>query len=394
MSILLLLLSICILARQSKEPFVFRIMVVGFLARIIIMILDCYGIVGIPGNGDEEQFHLTALENQFSSEPFYITNYTVFLTYFYRFSDNSRLLAQYMNVLMGMMFLVYLDKTLRLINTNIKDRKTILLIATFMPNMIFFAAILLREAWIEMFLMMSIFYYIKWFLSKGKTYHAILSVSFVFFATWMHSGCIMVLIGYILSFFIYNRRTKSIQISNSFIPAFTLSAIAFFILVSNMESFLGKLGGIGDVATEDMMVDLYNVNREAGSRYLDWLDITTPTQAILFAPLKMFYFLFSPIPLDWRSPIDAIAFLLDSCIYIFLFYKIIKNQNDSKERKYLIRFLLVSFFLTTFLFAFGTIASGTAVRHRAKIIAFLFVCYGLTSINSINKLKISPNVTN
>ena len=353
------------------------------------MYLDCYEIVAIPGNGDETQFNEIATSNQKANNPEYVTNYTVFLTLFYKLTDCSRILAQYVNVLMGMLFLVYLNKTLLLIEVDAKIRKVILVIATFMPNLIFFAAILLREAWIEMFLMMSIYYYVKWFLKDRKTYYAVLSILFVFCATWMHSGCIMVGIGYILSFFIYNGRTKSIQLSSSFIPVFVLIAVFVLFLISNADSFLGKFGKLGgDLATEDMMIDLYAIREEAGSTYLDWLDVTSPVQAVLFSPLKLFYFLFSPIPLDWRSPIDAIAFLLDSCIYIFLFYKIYKNNTDKKEHKYLIRFLLVSFFIAAFVFAFGTIASGTAVRHRAKIIALLFVCYGLTKVKRENyKLK-------
>ena len=64
-----------------------------------------------------------------------------------------------------------------------------------------------------------------------------------------------------------------------------------------------------------------------------------------------------------------------------------KNKTEKKEQKYLIRFLLISFFIATFVFAFGTIASGTAVRHRAKLIALLFVCYGLTRVYKAKVIK-------
>jgi len=373
--------------KTVHDPKVFRLLVLAFTTRIIVMLLDYYEIVSIPGSGDVEGFHSVASDNQNSTDITVFTNYTVLLTYIYRLTDCSKLLAQYVNVMMGMIFLYFLNKTLKLVKADRKTHLVILIIAAIMPNLIFFAAILLREAWIEMFLMMSIYYYVRWFLGVGKTTDAVLSILYVFCATWMHSGCVVVVLGYMLGFFVYNRRTKAIQFSNSFVPVMTMVVIMALFLISNADSFLGKFGHLGDSATEDMMVDVYTAKVEAGSTYLDWLTVTTPAQAVLFAPLKMFYFLFSPIPLDWRNLMDAIAFLLDSTVYIFLFYQIIKRKSHSPERRYLIRFLLVSFFLATFVFAFGTIASGTAVRHRAKIVAILFVCYGLTGTNNQNKTK-------
>lgn len=370
----------------SPDAYVFRLFTLGFFIRVIVMFLDYYEIVGIPGNGDETQFHWTALDNQYSREETKITNYTVFLTIFYRLTNCSRLLAQYLNVLMGMFFLVYLNKTLKIVNAENKIRKRLLVIATFMPNLIIFSSILLREAWIEMFVMMSIYHYVNWFIRDGKSYHAFMSLVFVLCASWMHSGCVVIVIGYLLSFVFFERNTKQIKTSNTFIPSlFLLSLFAAF-LYYNASLFSDKFGSISNVAAEDMMVDMYTVTGDSGSTYLSWLNVTTPLQAVFFSPLKMFYFLFSPIPFDWRNLLDVIAFTMDSMIYIFLFYQIYRNWTNSKENRYLICFLLISFFIATFVFAFGTIASGTAVRHRAKIIALLFVCYALSKDNEV-KLK-------
>lgn len=383
----LIFLTFLLFAKIVKDAFVFRLFFIGYIIRVLVMYLDCYEYVGIPGNGDEWQFHITALDNQTASEAFHITNYTVFLTFIYKLTDCSRLIAQYINVMMGMAFLFYLDKTLKLVNAKQGCRKQVLVIATFMPNIIFFAAILLREAWIEMFVMMSVYYFVRWFLKGGKMYELILSFLFVICATWMHAGCITLAAGFVLCLVIYDKRTQKIHLSRSLIPSLVMVSLFFVVLVLNAGMFMDKFGSLGAGASEDMMVDIYTAKVEAGSTYLDWLNVTSPLLAVVFAPLKMFYFLFSPIPFDWRNLVDAIAFALDSTVYIFLFYQIAKRKSDSKEKKYLIRFLLIGFFFATFVFAFGTIASGTAMRHRAKIIAILFVCYGLTRTNNQNKTK-------
>lgn len=374
-------ISLLIIVRILKESSISSVLLLAFGVRIVVMFLDYYEIVQIPGNGDACHFHETAIDNQTTSDHFVDTNYAEFLTYFYKLTDCSRLLAQFLNVLMGMIYLLYLNNSLKIIGLKTIYRRQLIFIASFMPNLIFFSAILLREAWIEMFLMISIYHFIRWFIARGTSLDLVVSVLAVVGASWMHSGSIFVLFGYIAGMAFYNRSNKTIQFSAKVIPVFAIICIFGGLLIMSSGEFLGKFAGLlgSSASLMEVFIDIYTPKVEAGSTYLTWLNVTSPLQAIIFAPLKMFYFLFSPIPLDWRSIMDVIAFLFDSTIYLCLLYGIYLHRKETNsEKKSLVLFLLISFFFATFILAMGTIASGTAVRHRAKIVAILFVCYGLT----------------
>ena len=211
----------------------------------------------------------------------------------------------------------------------------------------------------------------------------ILATSCVFAAAWMHTGCVVLVLGYIVAYLVYNRKVRRVEYKKALIPSVVVLPLMIFVI---MGFDMGKISIYQSSSIDDFMIDVYSAKTEAGSAYLQWLDISSPVQAVVFAPLKMFYFQFSPIPFDWRSLMDVTAFLLDSTVYIFLIYSFYKNKRKiAIGNRHLVAFLLVSFFVTTLVFSFGTIASGTAVRHRAKLCSFLMVCYGLTQCDKNNK---------
>lgn len=97
----------------------------------------------------------------------------------------------------------------------------------------------------------------------------------------------------------------------------------------------------------------------------------------------MFYFLFSPLPTNWRGFGDIIAFIIDSSFYIFLCWNIAKNYRFSNKFGNIKLFLLIGLSISVFVFAFGTYTAGTALRHRAKLLPMLTVLYAVSS-SSLN----------
>jgi len=99
---------------------------------------------------------------------------------------------------------------------------------------------------------------------------------------------------------------------------------------------------------------------------------------MIYAPLKIFYFLFSPMPWDIRGLPDAIAFLFDSLFYIIIVPRMFRgllHLDSNRKDKLVFRTLLLSFILITGVHAMGTIASGTAVRHRYKGLSLLIILW-------------------
>lgn len=379
--LLALIFSGFLLYKSSLEPKTYRVLVWAFLLRVLLMFSDFMQVFAIPGSGaDTESFHEIAVSNQSvnSNNWEILTFYSTFLTILYSLTDCNRLFAQYLNVLMGMTTLVYLNKTLVILSVDIKRRLEILKIAAFMPNLIIFSSILLREAWAEMFVMMSLYFFVHWFVYTGKSSSIIKSLLCVLLASVMHAGCFFLAIGYIVCIITYDRKTVCIRVSKHSITAICVAGVFVLFVFANANFLLSRFGSLEGKAISEILVDLYSSPVEAESAYLQWIDVSSPLQGLIFAPLKMFYFLYSPIPLDWRGLMDIIAFIFDSSIYIYLSYKIFRIKIPIRSERYLIRFILIAFLMATFVFAFGTIASGTAIRHRAKILTLLLVCYGLS----------------
>lgn len=355
-------------------------MVCGLILRMVMWLADYYGWFNVFGSGgDTEIFHSWATFNTQRPYQKRLTAYTDVLTIIYMITDCSRLFAQFLNVIFGMGVVIVINMILRIMNLDLKTRKTIIVIVSFMPMLLCFSGILLREAWIEFFIALSLYYFICWFYRRGVVLHnVVMSLICVLLATWMHSGCFVIAVGYFLAFLSYNPSLQKIKFTGwTIILAVIL--VLFVLFFSAFQNILAsRFSALADNGVEETLVNVYTSRHIGGSRYLTWLPVTNPFLSILFAPLKMFYFLFSPLPTEWRGMSDIVAFLLDSSLYLYLSYFIMKNKPKKREYRLLRYYLLTAFLLMTLVFSFGTNFAGTAIRHRAKAISILVIAYAVS----------------
>lgn len=345
------------------------------------MIADLCHWLAIPHTGiDTENFHSFATYNCTSRDmPYMLTSYTIFLTYLYMLTDCSRPIAQFINVMMGMGVLLILIKTCRILNLRNNHIKLSLLLLAFAPNMIFFSGILLREAWIEFFVAMSIMAFAIWY-KRGKAKQFILSIIYVIVATVMHAGVMPMIIVYLFALLIYSPKFEKIRFSTS---KLVLIGMPIALCVIIFGQYITMVSEKFSNVTSDNVAELMNVSNVGGSAYLLWLPATNNLFVhLLYLPLRIFYFFFSPLPTDWRGIEDIIAFMGDSAIYVFLFYSICKRY--ALQRYVTLKYFVVAAVLfSSAMYSFGTNASGTAIRHRAKLMEPLCIAYCL----SIYKLK-------
>lgn len=387
LSVILFAVFMLIISRERNHS-ISLLLLIGFFFRLFLMFADYYQLFPIFGSGaDSEKFHICAMRNMNTMGFDYrITAYSDVLTVVYRLTNGSRLFAQFLNVLMGSGVMVVVNKTLKVVNSSIKVRKRIIMIMAFMPMLGCFSAILLREAWIEFFISLSMYFFVCWFLNVGnqlKNMIGLLTCGLL--ATWMHSGCVAVIVGYLFAILSYNPKKQAVKFSSASVFGILVlfSFLAFF---SAFQDVLGeRFSSIEEDGIEETLVDRYSSSQSGGSRYLEWLTVTNPLQAILFSPLKIFYFLFSPIPLDWRGFSDVVAFMMDSIIYIGVFWILIRRKLSVRVGKLLKRYLIVVFLLISFVFSFGTSYAGTAIRHRAKAFSVLSIALAVSLENSGKK---------
>ena len=365
---------------QHNDEKLVRYMLLGYALRCILMAIDLNHFFLVPHSGGDSEFlHNIAARNQYLKEYRVFTHYTIILSFIYSISDTSRALAQYFNVILGMGVLAYMVECMKVLRIDRRTMHNVLLIAVLMPHLIIFSGILLREAWIQLFLTMSLYYFLRWFKRQGGQKLILASLACVVAATWMHNGCIAVFVGYAMAFLFYNPDEKT----NSFSYRSIISALLLFgflaFYAANSDMLSSKFAKYEGMDIDEAFVARTNVRLVSGSMYLEWLPKTDNLLvAMLFAPLRMFYYLYSPIPFDWRGFSDITAFFMDSVIYIYLSWKLFTIKISTPWARHLKNYLIVAYLAITFMYSYGTNASGTAIRHRAKSVTVLFVAYAIS----------------
>ena len=341
------------------------ILALAYLVRLFVLYADIYHLVPNPFTGlDTEDFHTATLAFLAENGPIK-TNYTYVLAVFYRvFGDYGRFVAQFFNVLLSFGTVVLLYATLKMLEVTGKRLLIAVSVVSFMPAMICLSGILLREAWIQFFLMLSVLFFVRWYL-RGRVWDEVFCLVSVIAAMLMHEGCIAALAVFLLGFMVC-RTWKTVGVRTYLVTVAV--AVAFIIPVIAMpKMFLIKFTY---ASSSGNTLDVVPV--VAGSTYLLWMQKLGVGVRLLLSPVRMFYLLFSPLPFDWRGLSDAVVFCTDSLVYIVLTVMMFRPPLLGKAVQ-LKRFLGYTVLLMTFMFAFGTTNSGTAVRHRAKFLSVLVV---------------------
>src|SRR5699024_3674858 len=121
--------------------------------------------------------------------------------------------------------------------------------------------------------------------------------------------------------------------------------------------------------------DVFNTER-GESAYLTNVEINNFLEMIIFAPLKIVYFIGSPMPWTLRNFSDLISFFLDSVFYLFAAFLFIKNWYLLKKNPLLL-IILISLVSGWLIFGLGISNAGTALRHRFKLFYLIIIAMGL-----------------
>ena len=357
-----------------------NILLLGLILRLVILFTDIYHWFPVLHSGaDSETFHAIAKANQIYDEQNKLTNYTPFLTFLYSITHSSRIIAQYFNLIMGMSILFIVRKIFEILDIDKKVALISILLLACMPNFVIFSGILLREAWVEFFVILSVYFFVRWFIG-GNSLNIPLCMGSILLAAVMHSGTLVVIMGYILAFTSYNPSTGQVQFSSHSISFIIIATVMILLLGDSSDMFTGKFQS---ASSSDGLLATINADTTGDSAYLTWVKADSLWMGLVFSPLKMFYFLFSPLPTNWRGFGDIIAFIIDSSFYIFLCWNIARYYRFSNKFGNIKLFLLIGFSISVFVFAFGTYTAGTALRHRAKLLPMLTVLYAVSS-SSLN----------
>ena len=166
----------------------------------------------------------------------------------------------------------------------------------------------------------------------------------------------MVAISYLYAFIFYDRQQKKIKMNGLNIACIIVAVIGFLAFMSSEagQEYIQKT----------------NAETEGGSAYLTNLKVETPLDFLFAGPVKAFYLIYSPMPWLIRGGMDIMTFLLDSSLWIYTTYLFVKNYKKIDSRY---RVLVLCIILGGFVYGMGTLNTGTAIRHRNKLMAFTLV---------------------
>lgn len=350
----------------------------AYLIRLFVIFFDLYfrEIYSLPNSGaDTEWFYTKGVAYATSPDSTVTNELLIKITgYGVRYLGNSRLYLQFLLMLCSLVSIIFADKMMVAIDLSYRNRKTALYILALLPNYAILSSIFLREPIVTMFITISLYFFIKWWTGKSEINFWI-SVIFVFAASSFHSGAIGVVIGYILSRLLYNRKSRSIKISfRTVIPAIALLVVFVYLYNNYGEMLFGKMLNIESIE---------NISRESttgGSSYAAYAgNSNSLINMILFTPIRMVMFQFSPFIWQMRGLSDIIALCFDSLYFMYVTYKTVKYiRLGYVKNKSLVILLFIVALATTFVFGWGVTNTGTALRHRNKMAVLYAVLLGLT----------------
>lgn len=361
--------SLDVFLAQDKYKIINLQLFSGYLARLIVLLVDVYGkdIVTIPQSGaDSTMYYNNSVTYMKTGTHSRGGIFPEIMGTIFKFTGENQLFAQFMLLMASMASLYFIAKILIDLKIDEKSLSSCMWIICLFPTFTMLSVIFLREVVIALFCTVSIFSFLKYMLNSNPIY-LVFSFGSVILGAFLHSGVIALYIGYIIVLIFYNNKDHSYNINVvGLMFAIVLGLVFLYLSVTQSDTIFGKFSNV------DSISDVSNDRDTANSSYAKFVGSSkNPFSMVIFTIPRMFFFLFSPVPFQWRHPLDAITFFCSSFIYMISIYYAIQSIRFSENKLYksiLIALLIVAGSMV-FVFGWGVSNAGTALRHRDKIFA-------------------------
>ena len=351
-------------------------LILGYLLRVFLLYFDLYAnnIFVLPNSGaDAEMFYAGALRYMESGGATR-TVFPLVMGTIFRFIGQNRLYGQFLVMLCSVVSLVVLAYTMEDLDISDESRKRVFMIVCLLPNFAILSSIFLRESMVTMFVTISACLMVSWIV-KGGNLKVPLAIAASIAASYFHSGTVGITIGCVLAVLIYDQKERRVRLSGGHILLAIVVALgASFVYLRYGNWLLSKFNAF------DSLEDIANTSEKGGSSYARYVgNSNNPINMLIYSIPRMVYFLFSPFPWQWRGISDIIAFFFSGLYYIVVIKDIfVYLRGGQKRNRGMVFSLLLMAFFTTYIFAWGTSNTGTAARHRDKMVCLYGVLFALT----------------
>ena len=297
--------------------------------------------------------------------------YSKIVAYIYTIFGPFMRIPVFYNIEAALLADVFFFKTLMEARLSTAYIKLFSIVFMLLPWRNILSMFMVRESFPTFLVVLATYFFIRWWnQKKGKNFmyaiiSSILSMAF-------HSGLVAVPVVMMLAYILFDPVKKQWIFNLKTVYKFgIIAALVGGVLITSADTILYKftLAFSGDEALSGWSDTLIN---GAESNYLSTLSYTSFNDIILQSPLRMIYFILSPMPWDWRGLSDLIAFGMDSSVHLFGIGIILNNMSQvSDQNKKLIKVIFGMYILLALIFGAGTFDAGTAMRHRGKFTSLL-----------------------
>ncbi len=251
-------------------------------------------------------------------------------------------------------------------------------IAAIFPNLIRFSSLFANREVILLFFMLL---YVKnsyRYYRSGNPMSLIKSIISVIPAMILHTSMIVMML--LTMLIIIMRKSYKEHAALRFLKKALLVTIIGVVFVYMLSNGIGtEKFGIGGTGLDiEKISTLGNMSAAGRAAYLANVKFSNPFLNILFLPVRMLYFLFTPFPWMISAVVDIVG-LFDAVLYIWVSIPVIKkarrvfkDKNRTKDEAFTM-FLTITLIFIIAMFAAVTSNYGTAIRHRCKLFLLFLI---------------------
>jgi hypothetical protein len=293
--------------------------------------------------------------------------YSVVIALLFIVFSPSSLLPIFLNIFMGVSIVALVYKMAESI-WNAKCARTAAWLAAFFPYLIIFSAVILREAFISFFFILSA-WNILFYLRNRKLRHMIFAMAALICASFFHGIMSFGLIPVLLIFTWKEIRSRTLFISapKLFLIFVLLAGLLRFFVNNEFKIYKLEFLFTSDAPVEMLMgVPILPKSEERLGTYRDPYEFQGLGNYLVRLPQLIIPFLAEPYPwriMTYRYPIQYTSSLL----WIFLAALILFFGPHFLLKDRRIRYLLFICFTILISLSFGSTQINQAIRHNCKV---------------------------
>lgn len=285
--------------------------------------------------------------------------YVEFIGILYYLIGTHEVIPLLMNVVFSLFSIYLIYKITHLLSGEIKISIVTATIVSFFPNFILISVLNLRESLIIFLAAWSFYLFLLW-LKTYKTNVFVKSLICIILSGALHGGMIFITCVYLFIYCVYSPRTNKIKLIGA------KSIIGIVLGLSSIWVYLNFLNN--KMKTLDQVVQSASSVSDSRAAYLHGMSPDSILEIIIYTPIRIAYFLFTPFPWQISSVVDLLG-LVDVGLYWMLIFFGIKGLKEIKKNNKLAFYSVILILVAElFVFSWGTSNYGTAIRHRLKFI--------------------------